>query len=311
VQWPPEPWFLGSETSSRGNRKVIRHDTRQQELDAKISKALVAISRGEDEITTTLEPVFALAKAHDSEQLRSAELRKTLGNPPGKRNDPVGDQLSWVQLLDALKKGDRLWIASADSDYLVTFEKDHILNPMLLREVKERIGDPDNISCFDTLSNALKDFLKKTGKQREKSTEDALTEAAKAERHAPSQRRGGVLGLLTVQGGKGVISSESASYIPGLLSSSWGSGSRSAPVSWSSGILAVPSPSGLPVIAPGLPDGQYILKPKCPACTVGAMEKITEEDPEGCGSRIIDRCSVCGFSRPSEATTDFGVWNAP
>ena len=84
-------------------------------------------------------------------------------------------------LLDALKKDDRLWIVSADADYLETLNKVGFLNPYLVAEVRERIGNIDNMFCFENLSDAVNHFLHKTRKEVDSSTDEALKEAAKAD----------------------------------------------------------------------------------------------------------------------------------
>ena len=89
VEWLPEPWFLGSEKSSKGKRKVIRQDDRKKALKESICSALLRISRGEDEITVALKPVFDGARPHSPEQFQSAKKRKALGNPPGKKTTPL------------------------------------------------------------------------------------------------------------------------------------------------------------------------------------------------------------------------------
>src|SRR5262249_26110803 len=135
LNWPPEPWFLGTAEGSKGQRKILDQKARTKILDERITEMLTRVSRGEDEISTMLQPIFAAAKRHEAKHLKRAEARKKLDNPPGKKSDPIGDQLSWVQFLDHLKNGDSAWIVSADSDYSVEWNDLRLLNPFLASEL--------------------------------------------------------------------------------------------------------------------------------------------------------------------------------
>jgi hypothetical protein len=62
-----------------------------------------AISAGQDPVSRALEPLLATARGHEDAHLNRARDRKERGNPPGKKGDPLGDQLSWEQFLDAVR----------------------------------------------------------------------------------------------------------------------------------------------------------------------------------------------------------------
>jgi len=71
--------------------------------------------------------------------IEKAKKRKVVGNPPGKKNDPLGDEINWEILLESIDKStSELIIISNDSDYLTEYEKRCYLNPLLYREVKEK-----------------------------------------------------------------------------------------------------------------------------------------------------------------------------
>jgi len=53
------------------------------------------VGESSDEVSATLQPLFANAVAHEEPELRKARERKELGRPPGKAGEPLGDQLSW------------------------------------------------------------------------------------------------------------------------------------------------------------------------------------------------------------------------
>jgi L-rhamnose mutarotase len=57
------------------------------------------ISRSEDELSKRLQKVFSDAAQPTTEQMKRAREKKELGNPPGKKGDPLGDQISWEQFL--------------------------------------------------------------------------------------------------------------------------------------------------------------------------------------------------------------------
>ena len=60
--------------------------------------------------------VFNQTLPANSGSYSRARIRKELGNPPGKVNDPLGDQLNWTQVLENIEKVSALWIVSADND---------------------------------------------------------------------------------------------------------------------------------------------------------------------------------------------------
>jgi hypothetical protein len=54
------------------------------------------ISQSNDEVSTVLTPLFV---PHREEELQRAKQRKECGQPPGKKAGPIGDQLTWEQIL--------------------------------------------------------------------------------------------------------------------------------------------------------------------------------------------------------------------
>jgi predicted nucleic acid-binding protein len=121
-----------------------------------LTKTICHIAKGIDPISESLEEIFKFAITHNESQITKARLRKELGNPPGKRGDPLGDQLSWEQLISTVNDEDDVWIVSRDSDYLFCFGKEITLNPYLYDEfVKQRSG---NVFAFQDLSSALQHY---------------------------------------------------------------------------------------------------------------------------------------------------------
>jgi hypothetical protein len=85
-------------------------------------QTIEAVSRSEDLISRSLEPIFDRANSPSLETRERARLRREIGNPPGKSEQSLGDQLSWEQLLERVSKNDAVWIISGDADYRVEYK---------------------------------------------------------------------------------------------------------------------------------------------------------------------------------------------
>ena len=127
------------------------------------------VSRSEDDVSKSLADLFKGAVRESTDELQRARLRKERGNPPGKREDPLGDQLTWEQLLSHAKGKSRLWIISADRDYYLAQNGRRFLNAFLYEELAAVNTPPTQVFCFDDLLKGLKDFAQQTG-----ATADAL-----------------------------------------------------------------------------------------------------------------------------------------
>jgi hypothetical protein len=123
---------------------------------AEASKYLVSLASSQDATSKLLEPLFALARPPSEEVLRRARLRKERGNPPGKRSDPLGDQISWEQLLDLLQVGDCVHIVSKDKDYYIERRGVAFLDPLLEKELKVRLGPTGTIVLCRSLVEVVK-----------------------------------------------------------------------------------------------------------------------------------------------------------
>jgi hypothetical protein len=89
-----------------------------------------------------------------TQQLEAGRGRRERGNPPGKRADPLGDQLSWEQFLDAVRGEKTVWIITRDTDYTEVVNKQKLLNPFLQRELADR--GVQSIEVFDNLATAIR-----------------------------------------------------------------------------------------------------------------------------------------------------------
>jgi hypothetical protein len=156
-------------------RKNIREQmsaitTNISEVNAKVDawglNIMEQISHSEDEVSKALSAIFANAVSHSSEELQRAKERKELGNPPGKGANPIGDQLSWEQILTHFHGKKRLWIISRDSDYGTTYAGKGFLNGFLYDEICTIASEPE-VYLFEDLVNGIKDFVDKTGVKAE------------------------------------------------------------------------------------------------------------------------------------------------
>jgi hypothetical protein len=137
----------------------------RKQLGQLATEALSKISRSEDEVSKELNRLFDQSVSPNSEELARARARKEVGNPPGKATDPLGDQISWEQLLSACRIRDceRVWIISSDQDYLTKNEGRCVLNPFLTGDLFALRGDAIEIYCFDSLAEGIKHFGENVG----------------------------------------------------------------------------------------------------------------------------------------------------
>ena len=106
--------LLGISASKRAEFVKIFGDVlrAKTELSTLADAALSRISRSEDEVSQRLMGLFVQAPAPSGDEMQRARARKERGNPPGKPTDPLGDQITWEQLLTHSKGSKRLWIIS-------------------------------------------------------------------------------------------------------------------------------------------------------------------------------------------------------
>lgn len=131
------------------------------ELDNYGKELLAKVGKSEDSVSALLDSIFEGAQKPTATELQAAEKRKKLGNPPGKHCDPIGDELTWEQILNRYDGSQELWIVSADSDFYDTFQGEYILNAHLRAELNAKAGaHPSQVRIFDKLSDALNTFRK-------------------------------------------------------------------------------------------------------------------------------------------------------
>lgn len=140
-------------------RKTIENNiaASNKSLTEILNEVLSDIAFSKDKVSTTLSPIYSNAVKPSSDEINRARFRKEIGNPPGKRADPLGDQLSWEQLLSIVPKIKQLWIVSMDKDYFTEYSKELYLNPVLFNDLLN-INADIKVKTFNILSEALRDF---------------------------------------------------------------------------------------------------------------------------------------------------------
>jgi hypothetical protein len=143
------------------------------------------IYQSRDQVSKILAPIFTRAVAHSRAELQRAKERRERGNPPGKGTSPVGDQLSWEQILTRFAGKKRLWVISRDGDYGTIHEGRGFLNLFLYEELR-RMNPHAQAFLFDDIADGIKDFADKTGEKAEKlPTPEEAKEIKKEEQQLP------------------------------------------------------------------------------------------------------------------------------
>jgi len=154
--------------TARATNKIV------EKLNGLVTQTLDRISRSEDVISRRLDVLFDGAAPATDDELKRARQRKELGNPPGKPGDPLGDQITWEQLLTHVNGRKRLWIITDDGDYGVKQNDSLLLNPLLRKEIEVACGRGVAVHCFSSLLAGIEHFGKhagvraKTSRQRSK-----------------------------------------------------------------------------------------------------------------------------------------------
>lgn len=130
-----------------------------KDLHSILNEVLLGISLSSDNISKSLHEIFSTAHVPGTHEMMKARHRKEIGNPPGKPDDPLGDQLSWEMLLNSLEKVTSLYIVSTDRDYFSEHKETLYLNPLLVEDIIHN-NKSIEIKLFNKLSEALRDYNK-------------------------------------------------------------------------------------------------------------------------------------------------------
>lgn len=169
---PDHLFDISGDTAAELRKKLHNIDQRIKEINAALMDAAVQtlqrISRSEDEVSKALATLFDKVVTHTPEETQHARERRERGNPPGKKADPLGDQLTWEQLLNHCKAKSKLWIISKDSDYCTKHCGKMFLNPFLYQDLMRLNQPPLEVFCFDSIDEGIRDFVQTTGVKAER-----------------------------------------------------------------------------------------------------------------------------------------------
>lgn len=147
----------------------------QKELEELIHKTLEEIMCSVDKVSQTFRLLFEGALEASEQEIQAARYRREIGNPPGKPNDPLGDQVSWEQFKNCSSSSDKIWIITKDLDYYTAFKDRLYLNALLYNELIIANAANPSIFCFESLADGLKHFNANSSEKIEKlPTEDEL-----------------------------------------------------------------------------------------------------------------------------------------
>ena len=135
--------------------KVVKE---KESLQSLVDKTVLNVQSGNDAVSNALNEIFSNAVAPSNEEIDRARTRKEVGNPPGKKADPLGDQISWEQLLSNFNGETPLWIISADGDYSSHIDKQRYLNAFLYEELCEKAGKQVEVHVFDSIARGVKHY---------------------------------------------------------------------------------------------------------------------------------------------------------
>lgn len=147
------------------NKRTEVHNSNSkllENLDLFFDENLEEISRSSDAVSQKLKSIFFNVLNPDENVLTLSKVRKELGNPPGKKNDPLGDQISWEQFKANIRDKEikEIWIVSNDTDFFTLYNKKLYLNSFLMNELLS-INESIKINLFQSLADSLKDYSSK------------------------------------------------------------------------------------------------------------------------------------------------------
>jgi hypothetical protein len=162
---PDHLFGISDEKTTRLREVLAQANGVKTELIELAADALSKISRSEDDVSRRFRGLFDKAISPSVDEMQRARERRERGNPPGKTRGPLGDQITWEQLLTYCKgkKCKRLWIITSDQDYFTTWNKRCILNSLLDRDLTDACGSALEVRCFGGLLAGIKDFGKNAG----------------------------------------------------------------------------------------------------------------------------------------------------
>ncbi len=140
------------------HEQIKKKSTELQELAKSISQKVDAdVVNGSLLTDVLIKDIFE--KSHPipttPELFAKAQMRVSLGNPPGK-NGSLGDSVNWIALLEAVPDGEDLHVISEDGDYYSTLDENRPHSYLKTEWRKKRHAE---FFVYRTLSSFLKEHF--------------------------------------------------------------------------------------------------------------------------------------------------------
>jgi predicted nucleic acid-binding protein len=159
--------------------KIRQKSVELQELTKAISQKVDADVVSDNLLTDLLiKDIFAKSNPIPTtpELFAKAQMRVSLGNPPGK-NGSLGDSVNWIALLEAIPDGENLHVISEDGDYYSALDENRP-HPFLSGEWQRK--KKAKLLVYRTLSSFLKEHFDGVAFSYDKNKEaliDGLTDS--------------------------------------------------------------------------------------------------------------------------------------
>jgi predicted nucleic acid-binding protein len=171
----PQNWDIESKKICKKNQMLY------DDIEKIIHNTLERIMCSTDRVSQSLNLLFEGALEPSEHEIKAARYRREVGNPPGKPDDPLGDQISWEQFLNCSKNSKNILIVTSDQDYYTVFQKKVYLDSFLYTELRKANTNSDiSISCFNTLGEAFT-YFNRLEKINELPSQEELTIITKQE----------------------------------------------------------------------------------------------------------------------------------
>ncbi len=171
------------ETSQAINNFTESAKALNSRLTAVLEATLCRVCDGTDAVSVALAKLFRIAAEPAEVEVARARARRERGTPPGKFENPLGDQITWEQFLSRCRNGKHIFIVSRDGDFLDKWNGYLTLNPVLRDELRD-VAPNAVVHVFLELSKAIPELRKVIGAAVAVPTPEKLEKAKKAEEHA-------------------------------------------------------------------------------------------------------------------------------
>ncbi len=174
--------------NEKRNKLITDENTLKEDYTEIIHRSLESIMVSTDSVSLILGKLFVSPIVASEQEIAAARKRKELGSPPGKHGNPLGDEISWEQLLNTYNGSEKIWLISNDHDFFVEYDKKPYLNAFLYNELKlKNKGKPPSIFCFRSLADGLANFNETSGHKIKQLPSPDLLNAIKMEEAATLQ----------------------------------------------------------------------------------------------------------------------------